>query len=81
MVDVFLGALTGDGSDRVRELQWRQGEMLSVERSVPSLKPAGKVLHLRRERAATMTECDRPLRARREHVGTYLTGFFFCHTV
>jgi len=53
VVDVFLAALTGDGSDRVRELQWRQGEMLSVERSVPRLTPAGKVLHLDQERAAT----------------------------
>jgi hypothetical protein len=55
VVDVFLAALTGDGSDRVRELQWRQGEMLSVERSVPPLTPAGKVLHLHQERAATVT--------------------------
>ena len=50
LVDAFLGALAGDGAARVRELLWRQGEMLRVERARPRLTPAGKVLHLHQER-------------------------------
>jgi hypothetical protein len=53
VVDAFLAALAGAGSDRVRELQWRQSGMLAEERSVPRLTPAGKVLHLHQERAGT----------------------------
>jgi hypothetical protein len=51
LVDAFLQALEGDGAERVRELLWRQGEMLRVERVPPRLTPAGKVLHLHQERA------------------------------
>jgi hypothetical protein len=51
LVEAFLAALAGDGADRVRELLWRHGEMLRVERTEPRLTPAGKVLHLHQERA------------------------------
>jgi hypothetical protein len=51
VVDAFLAALAGDGAERVRELLWRQGEVLRVERARPRLTPAGKVLHLHQERA------------------------------
>jgi hypothetical protein len=51
VVDVFLASLRGDGAERVRELLWRQGETVRVERSAPRLTGAGKVLHLHQERA------------------------------
>jgi hypothetical protein len=50
LVDAFFAALAGDGAERVRELLWRQGEMLHVERARPRLTAAGKVLHLHQER-------------------------------
>ena len=53
VVDAFMAALTGEGSDRVRELLWRQGETLAIERSVPRLASAGKVRHLHRDLTAT----------------------------
>jgi hypothetical protein len=51
LVDAFLTALAGDGAERVRELLWRQDEVLRVERARPRLTLAGKVLHLHQERA------------------------------
>jgi hypothetical protein len=39
----------GDARGRVVELQWRQGSMLTVERGLPRVTAAGKVLHVHRE--------------------------------
>jgi hypothetical protein len=47
VADVFLRAL-GDQSegDRLMELQWRQEQVLRVERRAPLTTRSGKILHL-----------------------------------
>lgn len=47
--DIFLAAIGGgSGVERVMELQWRQAQLLRVERRPPLVTPSGKVLHLHR---------------------------------
>ena len=52
ITDAFFAAIGSGGAARVRELQWRQGGMLRIERAPPHLTPAGKVLHLHRDGGA-----------------------------
>jgi hypothetical protein len=48
VVAAFLDALgAGSGTERVMTLQWRQADLLSVERDDPQPTHAGKILHLR----------------------------------
>jgi hypothetical protein len=45
--DIFLAAIGGgSGAERVMELQWRQADLLRVERRPPLLTPSEKILHL-----------------------------------
>src|SRR5262249_51718055 len=47
VADAFLTALGhGSGVERVMELQWRTLGLLEVERQVPRVTAAGKILHL-----------------------------------
>src|SRR5262249_50893757 len=57
VADTFLAALGhGSGVERVMELQWRDLGLLQVERGVPRMTSAGKVLHLHQEREAISAE-------------------------
>jgi hypothetical protein len=52
VADEFLHAIGGgSGVERVMELQWREAEVLQVERQAPRATAVGKVLHLHAERA------------------------------
>ena len=47
VADAFLGAIGGgSGVERVMELQWRQANLLQVERRPPLTNGSGKILHL-----------------------------------
>lgn len=47
VADAFLGAIGGVADrERVMELQWRQADLLRVERRAPLTTAAGKILHL-----------------------------------
>jgi hypothetical protein len=47
VADEFLQAIGGgSGVERVMELQWREAQVLQVERQAPRATGAGKVLHL-----------------------------------
>jgi hypothetical protein len=49
VADAFLAAIGGgSGVERVMELQWRQGDVVRVERRAPLVSAAGKVLHVSR---------------------------------
>jgi hypothetical protein len=49
--EAFLSAIaTGSGAEQVMGLQWRDGQLLRVERAVPRNTTRGKILHLYRER-------------------------------
>jgi hypothetical protein len=51
VADAFLSAIGGgSGIERLTELHWRQAGLLRVERDVPRVTPAGKVLHLHQPR-------------------------------
>jgi hypothetical protein len=48
--DAFLASIGGgSGAERVMELQWRQADVLQVERQAPRATAVGKVLHLHAE--------------------------------
>jgi hypothetical protein len=50
----FLGALGhGSGVERVMSQLWREAGVVNVERRVPMVTPAGKILHLHQERQPT----------------------------
>jgi hypothetical protein len=50
LADAFLGAIGGGaGAERLMELQWRQSDLLRVERRPPLATRSGKVLHLHQE--------------------------------
>jgi hypothetical protein len=52
----FLAAIGGgSGLHRIMELQWRQADVLTVERQVPRTTALGKILHLHHERRSTAT--------------------------
>jgi hypothetical protein len=47
VADVFLAAIGGgSGGERLMELQWRNGRVLSVLREVPTRTPSGKIVHV-----------------------------------
>ena len=47
VADVFLSAIGGGGGgERLMELQWREGRVLSVLREVPALTASGKIVHV-----------------------------------
>ena len=47
----FLAAIgPGSGVERVMSLLWREAGVVNVERRVPMVTPAGKILHLHQER-------------------------------
>lgn len=47
VADVFLAALGGgSGGERLMELQWRDGRVLSVLRRIPARTPSGKIVHV-----------------------------------
>jgi hypothetical protein len=51
VAETFLAAIGGgSGVERLKELMWRQGGVLRVERSAPRLTSAGRILHLHQER-------------------------------
>jgi hypothetical protein len=53
VVQAFLGAIGGQSDrDRLMELQWRQADLLQVERRPPLITGAGKILHLHVARPA-----------------------------
>lgn len=49
----FAGIAAGSGAAQIMQLQWREGQLLRVERAAPRNTERGKILHLYRERAAT----------------------------
>ena len=52
LADTFLNSIGGgSGVERVMELQWRQANVVSVERRPPVVEASGKVLHLHVERS------------------------------
>jgi hypothetical protein len=47
VINVFLAAIGGgNGGERLMELQWRDGRVLSVRRDVPARTASGKVVHV-----------------------------------
>jgi hypothetical protein len=53
VADTFLGAIgSGNGTERVMALHWRQAGFLRVERARPLTTDSGKILHLHRPRVA-----------------------------
>lgn len=51
VVDAFLAGIGGgSGIERVMALQWRQADLLTVERRPPLATPTGKILHLHQRR-------------------------------
>lgn len=47
VADVFLSAIGGGGGgERLMELQWRDGRVLSVLREVPARTASGKIVHV-----------------------------------
>ena len=52
VADVFLAAIGGgSGGERLMELQWRNGRVLSVLREAPTRTASGKIVHVASQRA------------------------------
>lgn len=48
----FAGIGGGSGAAKIMQLQWREGQVLRIERAVPRNTERGKILHVYRERTA-----------------------------